>query len=41
GREDFRQFLNFFSPLEEERNEKKDFIDDSLSNHRIDYFHFA
>ncbi|UCG64238.1 MAG: hypothetical protein JSW12_16570 [Deltaproteobacteria bacterium] len=41
GREDFRQFLNFFSPLEEERDEKKDVIDDSLSNHRIDYFHFT
>ncbi|MBW2341693.1 MAG: hypothetical protein JRF50_15355, partial [Deltaproteobacteria bacterium] len=39
--EDFRQFLNFFSPLEEECNEKKDFIDDSLSNFRIDCFHFA
>jgi hypothetical protein len=41
GREDFCQFLNFFSPLEEERYEKKDYIDDSLSNYRIDYFHFA
>jgi hypothetical protein len=41
GREDFCQFLNFFSPLEEDRDEKKDFIDDSLSNHRIDYLHFA
>jgi len=41
GREDFCQFLNFFSPLEEERDEKKDFIDDSLSNYWIDCFHFA
>jgi len=41
GREDFCQFLNFFSPLEEERYEKKDFIDDSLSNYWIDYFDFA
>ena len=40
-REDFRQFLNFFSPIEEESDEKKDFINDSLSNNRGDQFLFA
>ncbi len=39
--EDFRQFLNFFSPIEEEIDEKKDFINDSLSNNRGDQFLFA
>jgi hypothetical protein len=33
--EDFRQFLNFFSPLEEEQNEKNNFNTNSL---RIDKF---
>ena len=36
--EDFSQFLNFFSPIEEESNEKKDFIDDSLINNRDNQF---
>ncbi len=40
-REDFRQFLNFFSPIEEESDEKKDFINDNLSNNRGDQFLFA
>ena len=35
-REDFRQFLNFFSPIEEESDEKKDLINDGLSNNRVD-----
>lgn len=40
-REDFRQFLNFFSPIEEENDEKKDVINDSHSNNRGDRFLFA
>jgi hypothetical protein len=40
-REDFRQFLNFFSPIEEESDEKKDFINDSLGNNRGELFLFA
>lgn len=41
GEEDFRQFLNFFSPIEEGNDEKKDFIDDSLSNNRDNQLLFA
>lgn len=37
-KEDFRQFLNFFSPIEEENDEKKDVINDSLSNNGVDQF---
>ena len=33
--EDFRQFLNFFSPIEEERNEKNDSTTNSLRNNRL------
>ena len=35
-REAFRQFLHFFSPIEEESDEKKDLINDGLSNNRVD-----
>jgi len=34
--EDFRQFINFFSPIEEERNEKNDSITNSLRINRFD-----
>jgi hypothetical protein len=40
-KEDFRQFLNFFSPIEEGSDEKKDFIHNSVSNTRVDQFLFA
>ena len=33
--EDFQQFLNFFLPIEEERNEKKDFNTNSLRINRF------
>jgi len=36
GEEDFQQFLNFFSPIEEERNEKNNFITHSLDINRFD-----
>lgn len=39
--EDFQQFLNFFSPIEEDRNEKKDFITNSLRINRFDQSIFA
>jgi len=41
GEEDFQQFLNFFSPIEEEHNEKKDFITNSLRINRFDQSIFA
>jgi len=41
GEEDFQQFLNFFSPIEEDRNEKKDFITNSLRINRFDQSIFA
>ena len=34
--EDFHQFINFFSPIEEEHNEKNDSITNSLRNNRFD-----
>ncbi len=37
-REDFRQFLNFFLPIEEENDEKKDFINGNISNNRGNQF---
>jgi len=39
--EDFQQFLNFFSPIKEDRNEKKDFITNSLRINRFDQSIFA
>ncbi|MCD6266380.1 MAG: hypothetical protein J7K02_10515 [Deltaproteobacteria bacterium] len=39
--EDFQQFLNFFLPIEEERNEKKDFNTNSLRINRLDQSIFA
>jgi hypothetical protein len=41
GEEDFQQFLNFFLPIEEDRNEKKDFITNSLRINRFDQSIFA
>jgi len=37
AREDFRQFLNFFSPIEEGSDETKDLVNDSLLLLRISY----
>lgn len=39
--EDFRQFLNFFLTIEEESNEKKDFINNSLSINMFGHSIFA
>lgn len=39
--EDFRQFLNFFLIIEEESNEKKDFINNSLSINMFGHSIFA
>jgi hypothetical protein len=39
--EDFQQFLNFFSPIEEDRNEKKDFNTNSLRINRFNQSIFA
>jgi hypothetical protein len=39
--EDPQQFLNFFSPLQEERDEKKDTTSDSLSNTDIQHLSLA
>jgi hypothetical protein len=36
GEEDFQQFLNFFSPIEEDRNEKNNIITNSLRINRFD-----
>jgi len=41
GGEDFQQFLNFFLPIEEERNEKTDFINNSLRINSFDQSIFA
>jgi predicted RND superfamily exporter protein len=39
--EDFQQFLNFFSPIEEDRNEKNNIITNSLRSNRFDQSIFA
>jgi hypothetical protein len=39
--EDFQQFLNFFSPIEEDLNEKKDFNTNSLRINRFNQSIFA
>jgi hypothetical protein len=40
-REDFRQFLEYFSPIEEEGDEKEDLTDHNLSNNWADQFPVA
>ncbi len=39
--EDFQQFLNFFSPIKEDRNEKQDSITNSLRINKFDQSVFA
>jgi len=41
GEEDFQQFLNFFSPIEEEHNEKNNSTTNSLRINRFDQSIFA
>lgn len=41
GEEDFQQFLNFFSPIKEELNEKNNSITNSLRINRFDQSIFA